>query len=425
MMKLLFEIITCAIENCGYILFFDTFLEGRRRGILRRLRYPILLVSMVILVESIGLLPYDYTPVIRYPFVVLLLIIFCRFYYDIDIGKSIFFSVMNYLLCILFELVFCYLFGTREIAGNNLLILLILVLYVDFTVVLRRIFSKTKTYLYRNKISWSKHIWFPLLSVFTSIYFWIYSVEHPAEQSLVYLFLTVAFLIFNVLSLLFMQNALMKEDNLRLLEMQNRKNLNQLQTFQDMQSLYERQGKKLHDYRKQLMTVQELISNGDTKSALAFTENLTKSIAVELSEVNTGHPVINAVLNQHYQIAKEKGIGVSFIVDDLQEVVLKDDEIVILLGNLLENAICECEKVIAAGKDAVINLKCVTKDERLVITVRNTVLQPVLIEDNKVIGKHTEGHGIGLSNVESVVEKYNGDFAISCDEKEFTAVVMV
>ena len=37
----------------------------------------------------------------------------------------------------------------------------------------------------------------------------------------------------------------------------------------------------------------------------------------------------------------------------------------------------------------------------------------------------TEGHGIGLSNVENVVRKYGGDFAISCDDKEFVAVVMI
>ena len=65
------------------------------------------------------------------------------------------------------------------------------------------------------------------------------------------------------------------------------------------------------------------------------------------------------------------------------------------------------------------------KDFRLVITVRNPVMQRVAITDNKVQGTQKDGHGIGLSNVESVVEKYGGTFAISCDEKEFTAVAMI
>lgn len=36
-----------------------------------------------------------------------------------------------------------------------------------------------------------------------------------------------------------------------------------------------------------------------------------------------------------------------------------------------------------------------------------------------------EGHGIGLHNVKGVVEKYNGSFAISCDENEFMVAVMI
>ena len=33
--------------------------------------------------------------------------------------------------------------------------------------------------------------------------------------------------------------------------------------------------------------------------------------------------------------------------------------------------------------------------------------------------------GIGLMNVKVVAEKYGGDFAVSCDEEKFQAVVML
>ena len=200
---------------------------------------------------------------------------------------------------------------------------------------------------------------------------------------------------------------------------------NQLQAFRDMQALYERQGRKLHDYKKQLATLQELLKDGDTKAAIEFTEQLTKSIAVEMSEVNVGHPVVNAVLNQQYRVAKGKNIGMTFAVSDLHDIGISDDDIVVLLGNLIENAIHECEKVISHGQKASIQVKFVEKDSRLIFTVRNPVVQKVEITDNKIKGTSIDGHGIGLSNVESVVEKYGGTFAISCDEKEFTAVAMI
>ena len=49
----------------------------------------------------------------------------------------------------------------------------------------------------------------------------------------------------------------------------------------------------------------------------------------------------------------------------------------------------------------------------------------VIIENNEVMDKQSDGHGIGLVNVRETVEKYDGSFAISCDEKEFTAVVII
>ena len=59
-----------------------------------------------------------------------------------------------------------------------------------------------------------------------------------------------------------------------------------------MQSLYELQGRKLHDYKKQLATLQELMKSGDVDTAIELTEQITKNIAVEAAEINVGHPVI-------------------------------------------------------------------------------------------------------------------------------------
>ena len=66
---------------------------------------------------------------------------------------------------------------------------------------------------------------------------------------------------------------------------------------------------------------------------------MTKSISVEMSEVNVGHPVVNALLNQQYRVAKEKNIGMTFAVSDLHDIRISDDDIVVLLGNLIENCI--------------------------------------------------------------------------------------
>ena len=61
-----------------------------------------------------------------------------------------------------------------------------------------------------------------------------------------------------------------------------------------------------------------MIKNGHTNEALSFTQKLTESIAVEMSAINTNHPVFNAVLNQKYRSMQEKHIAVILKVGDLQ-----------------------------------------------------------------------------------------------------------
>ena len=97
----------------------------------------------------------------------------------------------------------------------------------------------------------------------------------------------------------------------------------------------------------------------------------------------------------------------------------------ILLGNLLDNAIAECERVVKAGKDAIIQFKLVYEDGKEILSIKNPVLAKVQIVDNKVQANPKNGHGIGLRNVEAVTEKYEGSIAFDCDEKEFRVVVIL
>lgn len=112
-------------------------------------------------------------------------------------------------------------------------------------------------------------------------------------------------------------------------------------------------------------------------------------------------------------------------VGDLHEIRLKEEEIVILLANLIDNAIRECEKVLEKKDKAVIRLKLVCENGKLILSIRNPVIDKVRIIDDTVQKKGSDSQGIGLLNVKTVVNKYEGDMALSCDEKEFKVVVMI
>ena len=232
----------------------------------------------------------------------------------------------------------------------------------------------------------------------------------------VFLFLSVGLVAINLILMEFMQNTIEKEERIKIAVLTEQNQKNRIADYQDREEIYERQRRKMHDYKNQLSTIQTLIKNGHTDEALSFTQKLTESIAVEMSAINTNHPVVNAVLNQKYRSMQEKHIAVILKVGDLQEICLEEEEIVILLSNLLDNAIRESEKVLKNTGKAVIHLKLECEEHKLIFAVRNPVTEKVEIENDTIKSKRGDHHGIGLLNVKAVVDKYGGDMVLSCDE---------
>ena len=61
----------------------------------------------------------------------------------------------------------------------------------------------------------------------------------------------------------------------------------------------------------------------------------------------------------------------------------------------------------------------------MIFSVKNPVAEKVQVTDGIVLDSNGGMHGVGLMNVKAVVDKYDGDFAISCDQEKLQAVVMI
>jgi sensor histidine kinase regulating citrate/malate metabolism len=273
-----------------------------------------------------------------------------------------------------------------------------------------------------------------IIPIFTLTTILLMILVAPTEISMqrVYEFVAIGLVGIDYVVVHFMQDILEKEEKIKVAVMANQNQEKQLEAYKDMRDVYDSQRRKMHDYKNQLGTIQTLIKSNDIQSAIGLTEQLTESISVDMSAINTNHAVINAVLNQKFRSMQEKNISMIFKVGDLHEVKLKEEEIVILLSNLLDNAIKASEKVQRQRGRAVIRLKLVYEDEKMILAIRNPVIDKVEITDDMVVTKENDGHGIGLLNVKAVVDKYEGDMVLSCNDNpsvqdglEFKVVVVI
>ena len=92
---------------------------------------------------------------------------------------------------------------------------------------------------------------------------------------------------------------------------------------------------------------------------------------------------------------------------------------VILLSNILDNAIEACEKI--EGKKT-IRISSVLNKQTWVFTVKNPSSENIDICNNHIITSKEDKsiHGFGIMNIEKVVKNYNGMIKFSCENNEFT-----
>ena len=128
-------------------------------------------------------------------------------------------------------------------------------------------------------------------------------------------------------------------------------------------------------------------SLGEIDEAKKYIQTIQGQQTTRIFCVNSHHPIIDAVLNHKYQTAREHGIDVQIKVNDLSGVALETDQLVVLLSNLLDNAIEGCCRV-----DGERNLYCsIIADDDLLLSVRNTS-QPVKIWNNTIRSVYKELH---------------------------------
>ena len=140
--------------------------------------------------------------------------------------------------------------------------------------------------------------------------------------------------------------------------------------------------------------------------------------------VNTDHVVVNVMLNRKYREACDQGIVMTMICGDLSGLMISEEDIVTLLGNLLDNAIEACGKI---RQNKVIQFKMVVEDDQLVLSIRNPVEETLRIKDNRIVTskRNKEQHGIGLKHVDAVIRKNNGTSVLKCEDGWFTFAAMI
>ena len=292
MMDFVVLFIMAFIETAVCIFYYDSFMEYKGNKLHKLLSYIVIAMLLVGNALLFEIIPEQYYPLKLLPYIAMHMF-FIKLCYRASWIMSIFFSGSAILLQILVQTLVIVLFQLKYSDDPffiNFMAVFACLISLCIEFFLRKRLPLLKEYLKKEYALLKSFIWLPLVTAIVGLFSYAFFVS-PSGNMVFQGTVSAVLLVVNFISLFLLQDSLIKDEKIRLSEIQLESKQNQLQAFRDMQSLYERQGKKLHDYKKQLGTVEELLKAGDVDSAIGFTEQLTKSIAVEMSEVNIGHPV--------------------------------------------------------------------------------------------------------------------------------------
>ena len=186
----------------------------------------------------------------------------------------------------------------------------------------------------------------------------------------------------------------------------------------------ERQRRKSHEFNNQMAAIKGMLEQGQISKLQEYVSGIVEKEINIPAEFDTKHPIINAILNTKYEESRNKEINFIMKISDLSCITIKDEDIVVLLSNLLNNAIEACEK----SKEKMIKMKFVIEDNQIILSVRNTISDMPTSVDGKLVSTkkdEEDGHGIGMENIAEVVEKYSGKYVIDFDEKWFAVSMII
>lgn len=243
------------------------------------------------------------------------------------------------------------------------------------------------------------------------------------EQAEVLAFLAIGLLGVNILVYFLLVNMIRRERKIREQEIFMLEARSRMERYQSISDNMEKQRKKAHDFQNQILCIEGLLQQKEYGRAQEYVKGLSGSISMEMDAINTNHTIVNAVLNTKYKEAEDKNIVFAVKVNDLAGVWMEDQDIVVILSNLLDNAIEAAQK---CEKKRVIKLKMVLEED-IIISVKNTYAKKPEIVDGRLLTskQEKEGHGIGTQNIIEAVEKYKGSYAVKAEDGEFLFSILI
>lgn len=288
--------------------------------------------------------------------------------------------------------------------------------------IIRKVFRKAETAKIETKL-WLIYTVFPLYSL-SLIALFAYSFNGPINiyQANLFAYMAISLLAINLFIFWFI-----KQESRRALEAQ--KNEIEIAHAQGIVQLYDQitkerdiLGKREHEFKNTITVLKSLMAEEQFEKMKEILKVQNTELVNNTNVFETGNRLINTILNTKYAEAREKGITFRFVLGDLSKLQIEDRDCIVILTNILNNAIEAAE--LCPEDNKYLSIKAVIEDSQFIFACRNPFIDNNNLEI-KSKKKDVIPHGYGLENIKDAVYRNNGSCYFEKDGKEFVSVVII
>lgn len=430
MFDLVQSILFIFIEIVCYKIFYETFGEVRYKGWINKVQFILLLCCIFFL--SFGFSEYF---VIRQISGIILFSVFMLWHVKISLKKSFVLAILFDALLLATDYLIYLISRWFSLSGESLgqqyevglaLVYLLskVILYLIILIIRKQFGKKSKAIMLDTE--WLRFLFFPVFTIaIISAMISVFGLVQTEEQANLLFIIAFGMIGMNIIVFYLINDVMEREMQMHENKAFQIQEKSQLEMYRSISENFDNLKKKTHEFKNQITCIESLLNKKQFSKLEEYVKKIYDSLKNEPDTINTNNVIVNAVLNTKYQEADTKGIVFVFRVNDLSELKIKDEDVVTILANLLNNAIEACE---TCADKKIIKFKFVKEDDRIIIAVKNTFNYDVLYENGEIrttkISSAYE-HGVGIKNVLKIIEKYDGSYVIEDKNKEFFFSIII
>lgn len=205
--------------------------------------------------------------------------------------------------------------------------------------------------------------------------------------------------------------------------LEKERNVLLMRDHQSLKNTYAANAKLFHDFHNHIEAIYRYLTKDMAAEAVRYLEELRTPPEAAAHSVWVGDEAVDYLINSKIALADAGQIQVNCNIEYPRHTNIRNADLVVILGNLLDNALEAVEG--AEGSLCFINLTIRRINEMLIIKLENGCkAAPVIAEGElKTTKPDAALHGWGLQSIRTAAERYDGTVETEYSNNRFCTVV--